>query len=253
MKEKDIVMLREGGKKLAHVMEHVLSFITPSISAFELDRIAEEAIRNEGGTSWFKRYRDAFQGHTIMYPASICVSINDEIVHGIPRKEKIIREGDIVGIDIGMKYKNLYTDMARTVIAGNGDEKAKKLVSVTKEALQRGISVIRDGAYVGDIGSAIEEYVAPFGYGIVRNLVGHGIGYAAHQEPQIPNFRPKGKTPVLKAGMAFAIEPMITEKGEDTVTDADGWTIRTKDASRAAHFEDTVLVTKNGAEILTRE
>lgn len=250
--KKEIGLIREGGKKLAHVMEHVLSFMKPGISALELDRIAEEELQKQGGVSWFKGYRDRSQGHEYIFPASICVSINDEIVHGIPTKEKIIRDGAIVSIDIGMKYKNLFTDMARTVIAGNGDEKAKQLLQVTKEALDRGIAAISDGVHVGDVGSAIEEYIKPYDYGIIRKLVGHGVGYSAHEEPQIPNFGKRGTGAHIHQGMALAIEPMITEGGEEIITDEDGWTVRTKDGSRAAHFEDTIVVTKDGAEILTR-
>ena len=252
IKEKDIEVMREGGKKLAHVMEHVLSFIKPSVSAFELDKIAEEELKKQGGIPWFKGYKDEIQAHIKPFPASICLSINDEIVHGVPLKEKIIKDGDIVSVDIGMVYKNLYTDMARTVIAGAGDEKAKKLIRITKESLDKGIGIVRDGARVGDIGFAVEQFVRPHGYGIIRELVGHGIGYAAHEDPQIPNFGNQGEGKMLREGMAIAIEPMVTEKGEDIITDKDGWTIRTKDHSRAAHFEDTVLVTKTGVEVITK-
>ncbi|MBI4114787.1 MAG: type I methionyl aminopeptidase [Candidatus Niyogibacteria bacterium] len=243
--EKDIEILREGGKKLARVMKHVLSFIAPGISAEELDRIAEEKIKQESAQASFKGYEG--------YPSSICVSVNDEIVHGIPYKEKILQEGDLIAVDIGLIYNGLFTDMARTVIVGKGDIDARRLLTVTEKALARGIGAVKHGAFVGDIGRAVESYVHPYGFGIVRKLVGHGVGYGVHEEPQIPNFVSSDtKDAKLLAGMVIAIEPMITEKGEDIITDADTWTVRTKDGSRAAHFEDTVLVKKNGAEILTR-
>lgn len=248
--EQDKALLRECGKKLAHVMTHALSFIRPGISAHELDRIAEEAIQKAGGRAVFKGY----PGEDVSpFPSSICVSINDEIVHGIPSQEKIIEDGDIVSVDIGMEYGGMITDMARTVIAGTGDEKAKKLVESAKKALDAGIQAVRGGGHVGDIGAAIEKLVLPQGYGIIRELVGHGVGYSLHGEPQIPNYGKAGTGEELVPDMALAIEPMITERGEDIESDSeDGWTIRTKDGSRAAHFEDTVLVTKNGFEIITR-
>ncbi|MDP2677037.1 MAG: type I methionyl aminopeptidase [bacterium] len=247
--EKDIVILREGGKKLAHVMAHVLSSIRIGMSAEEIDRIAENEIKKIGGAPAFKGYK----GDDSVFPASICMSVNDEIVHGIPTKEKMIRDGDIIGIDIGLVYGGLITDMARTVIAGEGDTTAKNLVRVTKDALLQGVRAVRAGARVGDIGHAIEEYVRPYRYGIIRELVGHGVGYALHEDPQIPNFGKAGTGEKLKAGIVIAIEPMITEKGETIVTQDDGWTICTKDGSRAAHFEDTILVREDGYEILTSE
>ncbi|PIR69203.1 MAG: type I methionyl aminopeptidase [Candidatus Niyogibacteria bacterium CG10_big_fil_rev_8_21_14_0_10_46_36] len=247
--EKDIAVLRACGNKLAHVMTHVLSSINSGMSAQELDSIAEEEMKRTGGIPAFKGYA----GDSSPFPAAICVSINDEIVHGIPTKEKIFSEGDIVSVDMGLVYGGLIADMAKSVIVGAGDAAAKKLLQATEQALMKGIEAIHGGGHVGDIGSAIEMHITPFKYGIIRELVGHGVGYSLHEDPQIPNFGKAGTGDRLEAGMVIAIEPMITENGEDIITHPDGWTISTKDGSRAAHFEHTVLVTEDGYEILTIE
>lgn len=246
--KEDIELLREGGMKLAQVMDHVLALVRSGVATQELDAIAEKRIRDFGGASSFKGYKGSARAP---YPASICVSVNDAIVHGIPSQETL-REGDVVSIDIGLYYKKRFTDMARTVVIGEGDEATKKFIVAAKEALAIGVSYVRAGARLGDVGNAIEEFVKEKGYGVVRELVGHGVGYAVHEDPQIPNWGQKGRGMSLQEGMVIAIEPMITEGSEDIMLDRGGWVYRTMDGSRAAHFEDTILVMKNGYEVLTQ-
>lgn len=249
--KEDIAILREGGMRLAGIMAHVIASVRSGIATQELDRIAEKYIREAKAKSSFKGYKEQSR---IPYPASICVSVNDAIVHGVP-SDMVLSDGDIVSIDIGIEYKGRFTDMARTVIVGNPDKKTMQFVRAAKDALDVGIRVVRPGAHVGDIGHAIENFIRSQNtkYGIVRELVGHGVGYAVHEDPQIPNWGTKGKGMKLEEGMVIALEPMITEGGEDIVLDRrDGWTYRTKDGSRAAHFEDTIVVTANGHEIITR-
>lgn len=245
----EITLLREGGHILARVLADVVGAVRAGISTHELNRIAEEHIRASGGEPAFKGYQ-AF-GARVAYPATLCTSINDEVVHGIPSEKRILKAGDIIGLDIGMKYKGLYTDMAVTVPVGAIDMKAQKLIAVTKKSLDIAIAAVRAGATIGDIGHAVQTYVEGEGFGVVRDLVGHGVGHAVHEDPQVPNFGKKGTGMRLKEGMVLALEPMVTERGWKVKIDADQWTWRTRDGSRAAHFEHTIIVTKNGAEVLT--
>lgn len=246
----EIKILREGGKRLASILKQLVAEVKPGVSAQSLNALAEKLMLGGGDIPSFLGYVPS--GAKRPYPASLCVSINDEVVHGIPNEtEKLLKEGDIVTLDTGLIHKGLFTDSAITVGVGKIDAKAKKLLNVTKKALMVGIKAVRAGATTGDIGFAIESFVKPYGFGIVRELAGHGVGYAVHEEPFVPNFGKKGEGMVLKAGMVIAIEPMLNEGGAGVKLDSDGYTYRTKDGSRSAHFEHTVVVTENGSEILT--
>lgn len=240
----EIKKLRQGGQILAKIIREVIRQIKPGISIFELDQLAEELIKKAGGRPSFK----GFEG----YPTAACISINEEVVHAIPRKEKILKEGDIVGVDIGLEYEGLYTDMARTVAVGRISKKTNRLLKVTQKALAIGIKQVKPGQTTGDIGQAIQHYVEKHGFSVVRSLVGHGVGHQVHEEPRLPNFGRKGEGEVLKEGMVLALEPMVNVGGSDVITKEDKWTIITADGSLSAHFEDTVAVTRQGAEILTK-
>ena len=248
--KKEIDIMKEGGRHLASVLSDVIAIVRPGIATSELDRLAEKKIRAYGDEPAFLNYTP--WGANRPYPATLCVSINDEVVHGIPNeKEKVLKEGDIVGLDIGLKHEGLYVDMAVTVPVGNVDIGAQKLMDTTKEALKRGIAVCRAGADLSDIGCAIESYVKPFGYGIVEDLGGHGVGHKVHEPPYIRNYCVKEKMGILKEGMVLALEPMLNEGTHEVALDKDGYTYRTKDGKQSAHFEHTILITKDGPEILT--
>lgn len=247
--DNDIKLLREGGEKLARVLQIIVKTVRPGCTTRELDEVAEREIRRVGGKPSFKGYKT--HGAKSAYPASLCVSVNDEIVHGIPG-ERILKEGDIVGLDIGMEYGGIFTDTATTVPVGKIDKVAQKLLRVTEEALAIGIGEVRAGNRLGDIGAAVQGYIEKNGFGVVRELVGHGVGRAVHEEPEIPNWGKRGTGRVLEAGMVLALEPMATEKSPAIKMGKDGWTWLTRDGSRSAHFEHTVLITKNGAEIITQ-
>lgn len=244
----EIKILRTGGQILAAILEKLKDAIAPGVKTKELDSLAEGLITKAGGKPSFKGYK--IKGVRPRYPASICISINDEVVHGLPSL-RVIREGDIVGLDIGMEYKELFTDMAETIIVGEGDAKGRELVEVTRNALGIAISKVHVGGRVGDIGEAVQRYVESKGFGVVRQLVGHGVGYKVHEEPEIPNWGKAGEGPELRENMVIAIEPMVTEGSPELYLASDQWTWKTKDARRAAHFEHTMAVTREGAEVLT--
>jgi len=244
----EIKILREGGKILASVLYQVAEMAKPGVATIKLDEMAEKLIREAGGEPSFKNYKTAED--RIPYPVSLCVSINDEVVHGIPGPRKL-EEGDIVSLDLGMKYKNLYTDTTVTVGAGIINERNKKLIETAKKSLDAGIKAIKEGKRIGDIGFTIQNFVEKNGFNVVKSLVGHGVGYKAHEEPEVPNFGRKGTGEILRTGMVLAIEPMVTDGESDVFLDNDGWTWKTKDGSYVAQFEHTVVVTKNGVEILT--
>lgn len=246
----EIEILREGGKRLATILQKVKEIIKPGISTFELDQYAEKLIREYGDTPAFLHYRPA--GAKSAYPASLCVSVNEEVVHGIPSKDRILKEGDIVSIDLGLKHKGLFTDHAITVPVGTVSPALEKLLATTKKALEIGISAARVGNRVGDIGYAIESFVRPHKYGIVEVLSGHGVGKEIHEDPYIPNFGKKGTGVKLSAGMVIAIEPMLNSGTKNVTLEKDDWTFRTADRKRSAHFEHTVLITADDPEILTR-
>ena len=247
--KEEIKILREGGGILASVLREIADAAKPGIATIELDALAEKLIRRAGGEPSFKNYKT--NDDEAPFPASLCVSVNGEVVHGIPSKNKILREGDVAGLDLGMKYKGLYTDVAMTLSVGAASEEATRLIAAAKKSLDAGISAVKEGAHIGDIGFAIQKYVEPRGFSVVKKLVGHGVGYGVHEEPEIPNYGRQGSGPKLKEGMVLALEPMINEGVSDVVLSGDGWTWKTKDNSPSAHFEHTIAVTKTGAEVLT--
>ena len=248
--EKEIEALAEGGKRLAEILRKVAEAVRPGVTTKELDTIAEQSIVSCGGIPSFKGY-NAFGARTA-YPASLCTSINDEVVHGIPSKKRILKEGDIIGLDIGMKWQGLYTDMAVTVGVGQIDAALEKLIEVTQKALDVGIAVVRPNASIGDIGEAVQKYVEQSGFGVVRQLVGHGVGHKVHEQPEVPNFGRKGSGLKLAEGMVLALEPMVTAGKHGVFLAKDDWTWKTKDHSRAAHFEHTVAITEDGVQVLTQ-
>ncbi|MCE7936534.1 type I methionyl aminopeptidase [Candidatus Saccharibacteria bacterium CPR2] len=243
--EEEIQKMRISGKMLANVLKVISNAVEPGISELDISELAKKELRSLGG-------KPAFLGY-MGFPDVICISVNEEVVHGIP-KNRELNDGDIVGLDFGVNYEGMITDSAKTIIVGKQEDKIKeKLILGTNEALFSGIDVLHHGVRVGDISAAIEQKLKSYGFGIVRNLVGHGVGHNVHEEPNIPNYGIKGTGDVLKAGMTIAIEPMTTLGKEDVLVKEDGWTVVTKDGSLSAHFEHTVLITNNGFEILTEE
>ena len=240
--EEEIKIMAEGGKILASVLSQIEKLAKPGITTIELDRAAEALILKHGALPAFKGYEG--------FPYSLCASVNEEIVHGFP-SEKILKEGDIIGLDLGVLYKGYNTDMAVTVPVGNISFEAKRLIMVTKKALKRGIKKVRHGVTVGDIGNTIQRYIEDQGLGVVRDLCGHGIGKEVHEEPRIPNFGSRHKGEVLKEGMVICLEPMVTMGDWHLKKAKDGYGYETKDGSLSAHFEHTMAVTKNGVRVLT--
>ncbi len=249
---KEIEILREGGRRLATVLYKVKEKVKPGISVKELDDYAFALIKELGDTPAFLDYTPS--GAKTPFPASLCVSVNDEVVHGIPHQNKILKEGDIVSIDLGLKHQGLFTDMALTVPVGDVSPAALKLIENTEKAMYVGIEAAQAGGTVGDIGHAIESFVKgqEAKYGIVEVLSGHGVGRAIHEDPFVPNFGKKGKGAKLVPGMVIAIEPMLNNGTKHVTLDDDGYTVRTADGKKSAHFENTVLITENGPEILTK-
>ena len=244
----EIALMREAGRITATVLEILTSSVKPGMRTDELDAIAAKEPKRFGAIPSFKGYRG--------YPASLCVSVNEEIVHGIPDK-RILLEGDIVSIDYGVIYKGFQGDAARTVAVGKVSAQSQKLMEVTEGALRAGIKKAYKGNRLGDISAAIEEYAESRGYTVVREYTGHGIGRNMHEDPQIPNTTKsllgmmRGTGPVLKKGMTLAIEPMVNIGGLETKVDSNGWTVRTRDGSLSAHFEDTIAITDGEPEVLT--
>ena len=246
----EIKILRDGGKILASILLKVADKAKLGVTTFELDEYAEFLIKEAGGGSAFKNYKTGDDKYP--FPSALCVSINDEVVHGIPAQDRILKEGDIISLDLGLKWRGLYTDAAITVGVGKISADAEKLLNVTKSAFEKGIKVIKEKSAIGDIGFAVQSYVEASGFNVVKKLVGHGVGYAVHEEPEIPNFGKKRSGEILKEGMILAIEPMVCFGSADVVLDKNGWTWKTKDGFLAAHFEHTIAVTKKGCEILTK-
>jgi methionyl aminopeptidase len=245
----EIEILREGGRRLSLILKQIVLASRPGVSADSLNDLAYSLTKAGGDEPAFLNYRS---GREKPYPASLCLSINDEIVHGLSNlKDKILKEGDIASLDMGLIHGGLYTDSAVTIPIGEVDEQAQKLMAVTKEALKIGIKEARAGKRVGDIGFAIEKYLKPFGFGIVKELAGHGVGYAVHEDPYIPNYGKKGKGELLKEGMVIAIEPMVNEGTAKIVIDEDGFTYKTADGKRSAHFEHTIVIRHGDPEVLT--
>lgn len=246
--KEEIEILREGGKRLARILSTLRDAIRPGVTTGELDKLAEKLMREGGDEPAFLHYTP--DGMTIPYPGTLCVSVNDEIVHGIGG-DRVLKEGDIVGIDTGVKHRELYTDSALTVPVGKIDAYAQKLIMVTEGALMAGIDVACIGNTTGDIGYAIEEYVKKYGLVVVEELGGHGVGYKQHEDPHISNYGEKGKGTRLQAGMVLALEPIVNEGTRYIKLMPDHYTYVTRDGKRSAHFEHTILITEGSAEILT--
>lgn len=240
----EIEILHEGGKILGKIRDTLAEHAKAGVTGLELDTLAETLIREAGARPAFKNYHG--------FPNALCVSVNQTVVHGIPNKIPF-QTGDLVGLDIGMEYKGFYTDTAVTVGIGDIGEQAEELLSVCQQALQIGILAVKPGGYISDIGKAIEKYVKPYGFGIVRDLTGHGVGRAVHEDPYIPNYNPGKKLEQMFPGLVLAIEPMITLGGDFAVTIAkNNWDVQARDQSLTAHFEHTVAVTETGHLILTK-
>lgn len=241
--EREIGLMRESCKILAEVHARLGEAIKPGISTLEIDMLGEKLIRSYDCIPNFLNYNG--------YPASICVSVNDEVVHGIPSKDRILVEGDIVSLDAGLIYKGYHSDAARTHAVGKISKEAEQLIRVTRQSFFEGIKYAKEGCHLYDISNAIDSCCSNYGYGVVRDLVGHGIGTSLHEEPQIPNFRQWRRGIKLKAGMTLAIEPMINMGSWQVEWLDDDWTVVTRDGSPSAHYENTVLITKGEPEILT--
>ena len=240
---REIELMRESCRLLAQVHEELGKAIRPGMSTLEIDTLGEKLIRDLGCVPNFKDYNG--------YPASICVSVNEEVVHGIPSKHRIIKEGDIVSLDAGLIYHGYHSDAARTHAVGKISPEAEKLIEVTKQSFFEGIKMAKAGNHLFDISNAIDAYVSQFGYGIVRDLCGHGIGTSLHEDPQIPNYAQRRRGMKLRPGMTLAIEPMINAGTWEVEWLDDDWTVVTADGSLSAHYENTVLITEGEPEILT--
>jgi methionyl aminopeptidase len=243
----EIEIMRRASMIVAEVLAELKAMVRPGITTEDLDRVAEELTRKKGAVPAFKGYEVANR----VFPASLCVSINDEVVHGIPSTSRVLRDGDIVGLDFGVSLEGYYGDAAATVPVGRVSDEAERLMSTTAAALQAGIEAARAGAHVGDISGAIQDVAEAGGYSLVREFVGHGIGRRLHEEPQVPNYRTGARGMRLKEGLVLAIEPMVNAGGPEVYVKDDGWTAATRDGRLSAHFEHSVAVTANGPYILT--
>lgn len=240
---REIELMREAGKRLAKVHEILEQELKEGMSTLDVDRLGEEVIRSLGCEPNFLNYMG--------YPASVCVSVNDEVVHGIPCKERILMEGDIVSLDTGLIYQGYHSDAARTHGIGEISEEARLLIERTRESFFAGMKYAREGRHLHDISAAIDDCASGYGYGVVRDLVGHGIGTRLHEDPEIPNFRKRTRGIRLRSGMTLAVEPMINLGDPEVVWMDDEWTVVTEDESLSAHYENTILITKGRPEILT--
>lgn len=240
----EIDLMREAGRILALTHEEMKKIIKPGISTYDIDKLGEEVIRSFGCIPSFLNYNG--------YPASICVSVNDEVVHGIPSKDRILREGDIVSLDAGVIYKGYHSDSARTYGVGEISEASRDLIRVTKESFFEGLKQCKAGNHINDISKAVFGHVIVRGYTAVIDLVGHGVGAELHEAPEVPNFPTKRKGPKLRPGMTIAVEPMINIGNYEVNWKEDGWTVVTADGSRSAHYENTILITEGEPEILSR-
>ncbi|MBP9727837.1 MAG: type I methionyl aminopeptidase [Candidatus Moranbacteria bacterium] len=248
--EDEIQHLRASCKRLAGVLDTIMKEVRVGMSTWDIDVLAERLIREAGGIPIFKGYH---AGSGRPFPASLCVSLNNEVVHGIPRKERIIKEGDLLKLDIGMRFEGMVSDMARTMPIGGITKEAQALLDVTRESLERGIVELRPGAPISAYAHAVQSYVESHGFSVVRDLVGHGVGRELHEDPQVPNYTSRHMHDfILAPGMTLALEPMINVGTFQVDIAPDDWTFITADGKLSAHFEDTVVITENGAEILTR-
>lgn len=246
----DLINLRESGRRLARVLDSVEKEIKPGVTTGYLNKVAYDVITSLGDIPAFLNYKPF--GASYPYPGSICLSVNEEVVHGIGRDDRVLKEGDIIGIDGGVKHKGMISDAARTIAVGSISKQDQELIDATKRALYAGIDAIKPGKYVNDISKAIEA-ASPKKYGIVKVLSGHGVGYKVHEEPYVPNYDDGVRGPKLVPGLVLAIEPMLTIGTDDVYLADDGYTFITADHKKSAHFEHTVLVTEDGAEIITVE
>ena len=242
---REIETMAEGGRILAATLDTVRAAVQPGISTGELDHLAEEFIRSHEGAL------PAFKG-LYGFPATLCTSVNSEIVHGIPSRQRVLKEGDILSIDVGVKYRGYYTDAAQTVPVGAVDAATRRLLEITERALRAGIDAAQPGNHVGDIGAAVQRVVESAGFSVVRTLVGHGIGVEPHEDPQVPNYGKPKRREALVPGLCIAIETMVNAGGPATRTLRDEWTVVTQDGSRSAHFEHTVAITPEGPRVLTK-
>lgn len=241
--QEEIELMREAGRITRDTLKVVENSIRVGISTKELDKIAYDYIKSQGATPSFKNYGG--------FPGSICASINETVVHGIPSNNIILKEGDIISIDCGAKYKGYHGDAARTFPVGKVDAKVKRLIKITEQSFFEGIKDLKSGAFVGDISHRIQTFVEKNGYSVVRELVGHGVGKQLHEDPMVPNYGKAGSGPRLNANCVIAIEPMVNMGDKSVVFMSDGWTCKAKDGLPSAHYENTVLITENGVEILT--
>ena len=241
--QEEIELMRIAGRITRDTLKVVENSIKAGVSTKELDKIAYDFIKSQGASPSFKNYGG--------FPASICASINDTVVHGIPTNDMILKDGDIISIDVGAKYKGYHGDAARTFTVGKVDAKVKKLIKITEQSFFEGIKGLQSGAYVGDISHRIQSFVEKNGFSIVRELVGHGVGKQLHEDPMVPNYGRQGSGPRLSANSVIAIEPMVNMGDRNVVFMPDGWTCKTRDGLPSAHYENTVLITENGVEILT--
>lgn len=241
---RELAIMKEACRISAGALDLIGRAVEPGVTTAELDRIAEQYILSQGATPNFKNY----QG----YPATACISINHEVIHGIPNKNRIIRAGDIVSVDLGAKFGGYHGDNAATFAAGDINPEAKRLIDTTSQSLYEGIKMARAGGRIGDISSAVQRYVESCGYSVVRDFVGHGIGTNLHEAPEVPNFGNPGRGIRLMPGMTIAIEPMVNAGKSDVKVMPDGWTVQTKDGSLSAHFEHTVAITPDGPLIMTK-
>jgi methionyl aminopeptidase len=247
--QKEIEAMREGAKLLAGIMKELGKCAKPGINTLDLDKLAERQISDIGGRPSFKGYQN---GDAKPYPATICASLNDEVVHGIPKKSVVLKDGDLLKIDIGMKYKGMHTDMARTFSVGNADLRSVQLIKITERSFWEGIKGLKSGIYLSIYSKKVQKFIEKNGFSVVRNLVGHGVGKALHEPPQIPNYY-NGKYHDVKliSGMALALEPMVNEGSFETILGRDGWVFKTKDGKLSAHYENTIVITDKGVEVLT--
>ena len=241
--DEEIELLRENNLLVSRALAEVGRHIRPGVTTAALNKIAEDFIRSHGAEPAFLGYSG--------YPAAACISVNEQVVHGIPSEQTVLKEGDVVSVDLGTFMKGFVGDSAYTFAVGEISEEARKLLEVTKEALYKGTEQAKAGNRVGDISAAVQSYAESFGYGVVRELEGHGLGRKMHEDPGVPNYGARGRGPLLKEGMVICIEPMITMGNKAVVFERDGWTVRTRDRKPAAHYEFAVAIRKNGPDVLT--
>lgn len=248
--KEEIEILKQGGRILAEVLRKLAQLAKPGISTGFLDQKAREMILASGGEPAFLNYHPAFSDKP--YPFTLCASLNEVVVHGLPSERIVLKDGDILKLDLGVKYKNLFTDSAITIVIGEFTEEKQKLIDITKRALELAIAEVKPENYIGDIGRAVESLAKKNNFSVVKVLVGHGVGYAVHEEPNIPNYEEKDRGPQIKTGMVLAIEPMLTMGSDEVKLHKDGFGYETIDGSLSAHFEHTIAVTDDGNVILTK-